>query len=171
MPQALIAKLVGLLALCLACVWLGYELRDNKAEAEISYLVTAHAEARSRQMAELAKVSGEYRRREAKLRDQFTEELNVAHANLTRAQDDARSARNASERLRVRVAALTAARCTGAAEGSAAPGAGPPADATGDLLADLFSRLDEAAGIIGEYADQARIAGAACERLSDAVSR
>ena len=170
MPQALIAKLVGVALLCGLFMWVGYEWRDREAEAQIAHLMTAHAEARSKQMAEFAKANADYRRREAETNKRMTEALNAAHTQLIAAVDDARLARSASDRLRERVAALTAARCPSAAHDSEPALAGPPADAAGYLLADLFSRLDAAAGELGEYADRARIAGAACERAYDALT-
>lgn len=170
MPQALIAKLVGVALLCGLFMWVGYEWRDREAEAQIARLMTAHAEARSKQMAEFAKANADYRRREAETNKRMTETLNAAHAQLVTALDDARHARSASDRLRERVAALTAARCPSAAHDSEPAIAGPPAEAAGYLLADLFSRLDAAAGELGEYADRARIAGAACERAYDALT-
>jgi hypothetical protein len=170
MPQALIAKLVGVAFLCGLFMWVGYAWRDSEAEAEIAHLVATHSEARSKQMAEFARANAEYRRREAETNKRMTETLNAAHAQLVTALDDARSARSASERLQLRVAALTAARCPSAAHDSEPALAGPPAEAAGYLLADLFSRLDAAAGELGEYADRARIAGTACERAYDALT-
>ncbi len=171
MPQALIAKLVGVAFLCGLFMWVGYEWRDREAEAQIAYLTTQHAEARSKQMAEFAKANADYRRREAENHKRLTETLNAAHAQLLAAVDDARLARSASDRLRERVAALTAARCPRTADDPEPALAGPPAEAAGYLLADLFSRLDAAAGELGEYADRARIAGAACERAYDALTQ
>jgi len=36
-----------------------------------------------------------------------------------------------------------------------------------DLLAELYSRADDEAGVLAGYADELRIRGASCERISD----
>jgi hypothetical protein len=171
MPQALIAKLIGVLALCLACMWLGYEWRDREAETQLAHLQAQHAEARAAQSLDLAAAEKQHREREQRREDLIRETLNAAHTKLIQAQRDAADAHGASYRLQRRVSALIAARAADPSASCPAARAGPPADAPGDLLADLFSRIDAAAGELGEYADRARIAGEACERAFDAVSR
>ena len=170
MPQALIAKLIGLPAICAACLWLGYEWRDREAEAQMAHLQTQHAQARETQSKNLAAAEKQYRDEEKRKADLLLENLNESHTKLLKAQADAAAARGSSDRLQKRVAALLAA---GAANSSAvcpaAPG-GPTANASGDLLADMFRRLDEAAGTIGEYADRARVAGETCQRANSPVS-
>lgn len=170
MPQALIAKIAALTALCFACLWLGYEWRDREAEAEIAHLTKQHAEARSNQLTQLSRVEADYRKQEAANQKQLTETLNDAHEKLTQAQLDAADARTAADRLRVRVAALLAARSAVTPASPAFACAGPAAFDSGDLLADMFSRLDATAGELGEYADKARIAGESCQRAYDTVS-
>ncbi len=95
----------------------------------------------------------------------------VAHKGITDAADkqlaEANEAANgaslAAERLRIRVASLIAA--TSKASGnSVAPGPSAPAAGSGLLLTNLFSSIDERAGQLAKYADEARIAGQACER-------
>ncbi|CAB4158487.1 Protein of unknown function DUF2514 [uncultured Caudovirales phage] len=170
MPQALIAKLVGLLLLCLGCSWVGYEWRDRAAEAEIAQLHAQHAYAQTEQSKLLAAAERDYREREKRAIESLLETLNVTHARLLQARSDAAAARGSSDRLQKRVADLLAARAAEAAKSCPAARASPPADATGDLLADLFGRLDAAAGELGEYADRARIAGQACERAYGAIA-
>ena len=76
---------------------------------------------------------------------------------------DASDASDAGERLRQRLAAITATCRVGASNpGSAAPGA--TAGAAGDMLADVQRRIDEATDGVAKFADKARTAGAACER-------
>lgn len=79
---------------------------------------------------------------------------------------DAATARDASKRLRARVAALLARDPPGptVAEGSA------PAADPGNLLADVLAISDDRSGQLAQYADQARIAGEACERAYDALT-
>jgi hypothetical protein len=96
------------------------------------------------------------------------EALDAATFDAERARADAAAARGTADRLRRHAASLASA-C--AAQSGAAPAsAGSPAIATGDLLAYMFSRIDAAAGGIAEHADRSRIAGLACERISDSLS-
>ncbi|MFK0377853.1 DUF2514 family protein [Pandoraea sp. NPDC090278] len=63
---------------------------------------------------------------------------------------------------------ITAARhSTTAGGGSTAGGGGDPLD----LLSGLLSRTDQAAGDFARFADAAHIAGLACERSYDALTR
>ena len=80
-----------------------------------------------------------------------------------------RRLRHPGERLRQRVAELTAG-CRRAAGSAAVTGASPTARSGVDLLADVQRRLDEAAGRIARHADEARAAGLACERAYGALS-
>lgn len=80
----------------------------------------------------------------------------------------ARAADASSQRLRVQLAAFAAAVRNSAAAGGGAPTDGG-ADAL-DLLTGLFSRVDDAAGRLAEFADAAHIAGLACERSYDALT-
>ncbi len=93
--------------------------------------------------------------------------INAANLATTAALADADRARSAADRLRQRSRTLAATSCPAADPGAIA--SGPPADTPADLLADLLGRVDSAAGEIGRYADQARIAGRACERSYDAL--
>ena len=94
------------------------------------------------------------------------ETLNAAHADLARALSDRDRARAASDSLQQRARAL-AATCSS----SSPAGAGKAAEAAGDLLADVLGRIDQAAGDIAAHADRAVIAGKACERAYDGLSR
>lgn len=98
------------------------------------------------------------------------ETVDVAQDQIAAARRDARAAAGAADRLRQHVATL-AASC-GAAAGDPAPAAGSASAAgAGLVLADLFSRADERAGQLAEYADQARIAGQSCERAYESLRR
>lgn len=83
----------------------------------------------------------------------------------------ARRADDAAGRLRQRAAALADAadRCAAAGDPAAAAG-GPPAAGPGLVLADMLRRADERAGQLAQYADQARVAGLACERAYGALT-
>lgn len=85
----------------------------------------------------------------------------VAHAadvQASAARADADAARSADQRLRARLAALSRA----AADHPAASGAGPATPSADTVPADVFGRIDDAAGVAGEYADALRIHLDAC---------
>lgn len=88
------------------------------------------------------------------------EALDDAHKKRTTAEADARRAAAESVSLR-KYAQSLAARCTHASP--AAPASSPATEAPGDLLTDMLTRIDEAAGELARYADEARIAGEACQ--------
>ena len=94
---------------------------------------------------------------------------NEAQKELDVARSDADAARSAGERLRDRIAQLTAA-CRATASNPDAANAGAPAEAPADLLADVQRRLDEAADGIAGFADKSSAAGKACERSYDALT-
>lgn len=82
----------------------------------------------------------------------------------THASDDARLAVDSHQRLLQRA---TAVASTGQA--ASAPQGSQTATGPGLVLANVLSSVDEEAGQLADYADQARIAGYACERSYDAV--
>lgn len=94
--------------------------------------------------------------------------LNETQADRDRARADAAGAADAGVSLRRRIAALTAG-CRATASDSTPAGSSPPADTTADLLADVQRRLDDAADGIARHADEAHIAGRACERAYDTL--
>ena len=92
--------------------------------------------------------------------------IDDAKIQTAAAQSAALDADAAALGLRKRIAALIASRATG--NSSVAGGSsGKPSDDALDVLASVFYRTDSAAGELAAYADQLRIAGAACERFSD----
>lgn len=97
-----------------------------------------------------------------------TEIANAATKDLDKARDDARAADDAAGRLRVRVAELLATSRAG--KNPTPPGASPPALDPIGMLADVLERADRHAGILATYADQAHIAGVACERAYDTLT-
>jgi hypothetical protein len=118
----------------------------------------AHAEAVAKAIAEARE---EERRRTVKVQ----EAADAALAALARAHRDRTAAVSAARRLQQHADSLAAAcRAPAAASGEASP-------APGDLLADMLRRIDDAAGAIAAHADEARIAGAACERAYDSLTR
>lgn len=81
------------------------------------------------------------------------------------ARADAAAASAVADRLRNQLAALRG--------GGRAPAAGgrPPASDPIGVLADVLERADRRAGDLAAYADAARIAGLACERSYDSLTR
>ena len=87
--------------------------------------------------------------------------INVAIEKTEAAASAVVAAHDASDRLRARVAAITAAGRAAACNPAAAGASAPAADPIG-MLADVLGRADARAGKLAEYADRARIAGDAC---------
>lgn len=89
--------------------------------------------------------------------------------NAVQERDAARDAAALSgERLRQQVRNLTLSL---AASGARTPESGETAAASADLLAYVQQRLDESADGIARYADEASIAGRACEASYDALTK
>ena len=98
-----------------------------------------------------------------------TQEATDAQVRITSLEDDLRRAAGAADGLRA--AAAGAARRARASSCAAASGPGQPgADAIG-VLADVLGRADHRAGVLAEHADRLRIAGIACERSYDALTK
>lgn len=90
-----------------------------------------------------------------------TKALNDAHAQTVAAEAAAATASDAAGRLRARVAAF--------AKQSARPGAGQQSADPIGVLADVLNRHDDALQRVAVYADRLRVAGLACERISDGL--
>lgn len=90
--------------------------------------------------------------------DKIQGALSVAQEQASTAQRDADTAAAATRKLQAQLAAykgrFTCTSTTGQGE--------PDSDPIG-VLADLLSRMGEAGGRISRYADEVKIAGAACE--------
>lgn len=106
---------------------------------------------------------------ETERRLQAQKEAQDAHdKELARLRTDTAAARGAAERLRQQLALFTAGQRPTAGDPAPA-GDGPPAAAALDLLAQLFSRADDEAGILAEFADAAAAAGRQCVRSYEAL--
>lgn len=129
--------------------WAGRDAADNEAKAQ------AEAGARAE----------EQRRAAAQ------EEARVHAQNEKNAADaDAAGADAAGQRLRDEAAKLAAGvSCTGADPAAVARGASATRAAM--VLSDLLSRVDARAGELAAEYDRARIAGLACEREHDGLTR
>lgn len=136
----------------------GWLANGWRKDVEISRMKAAIATAQAKAI-EAARAE-EQRRTAAQ-----TEIANAATKDAERARQDARTAAATSDGLRKRVAELIAA-----ARNPATPASGQAAGDPLDVLADVLSRADKTAGDLAEYADQARIAGHACERAYDSLT-
>ena len=158
------------LALVLGTLLLWQTLQRHAAQLDAANTRTATATT-LRNIADLtAKAARAVRERETQWAQAQEENAHEAKTQLTAARADADDARRAGDRLQQRVAALVAAARAGAANPGVEPAVAPAGDPIG-VLADVFSRADKRAGILAEYADAARIAGAGCERDYDALTR
>lgn len=92
-----------------------------------------------------------------------TKALNDAHAETVAAESAAVSASDAAGRLRKRLAAYVKANAAGSGKGEQG------ADPIG-VLSDVLNRHDEALQRVATYADRLRVAGLACERISDGLT-
>lgn len=159
---AALLVLVGLLGL--QTVRLAEEQRDHAT--------TVSMWAKNRESLERAALqAAEDARTEEQRRTKAAQEIaNETQAKLDQARNDADTARTAGERLRKRVAELTASIGRGGAGNPTSGGASASAQKTADLLADVQRRLDEATDGIAGFADGASAAGSACERSYDALT-
>lgn len=93
---------------------------------------------------------------------------NEAHDQADAARADAALALRARDSMRAALAVFVASsRARAEDPGSLAGSATAGGDL--DLLADVLERVDERAGSLAAIADQARIAGLACERSFDSL--
>lgn len=130
---------------------------------------TAHALQLAKQEADARKAVEDARAEEQRRTAAVQEIANDVESKLETARADAGRARVAADGLRKQLAAFTAAHRGGACPGAGTASPGPAAGAAVDLLADLFQRNTDALIEIGEYADRARIAGEACEKVYDSL--
>ena len=120
--------------------------------------------------AKIAKMQHEHAEREAAIANavletktaeiaKMQEVLNHANEQTQAARADADSANAANRKLREQLAAYRARH----ANTTASAGEGEPDTDPIGVLADLLSRMGEAGERISRYADEVKIAGAACE--------
>ena len=165
-PAAKLAGAALLIALAIAGVQT-YRLSEERlAHAETS---RTHAETIGRLERRAREAESAARETERRWTAAMERVVNEHQTQIDQARADADAAASAGERLRQRVAELTAG-CRRAAGGSAVAGSGQAADATARVLADVQRRLDAAADRVARHADEARAAGLACERAYGALS-
>ena len=156
------------LALALAVGLAAQTLRLHTAQLDAATTRTTTAET-LRNIADLtSKAALAVRDRETQWAQAQEKNAHETKSQITAARADADDARRAGDRLQQRVAALVAAARGAAAHPGAEPAVAPTGDPIG-VLADVFSRADARAGLLAEYADAVRVAGAGCERDYDAL--
>jgi hypothetical protein len=143
-------------------------VRLANVKTELATTKAGYANERTKAAEALAAKEAEYRELEHKQATQLQEIGNDAQRKIDDARGAAAAAARASRSLRDAFAAAGAA-CSQATPGAAAASAGPAASAPTDLRADVFGRLDEATSQLASYADNAAIAGEACERAYDSL--
>lgn len=99
------------------------------------------------------------RQKEQELQDAADQAQREAKA--FRQQLDAADARSAAASKRLRDAISTTSAC----EAARTADERRAADEAANLRADMLGRLDQAAGVIGRFADEAHQAGLTCQRL------
>ena len=148
----------ALIAATLAAGWQTLRLAREQA---------AHSETR-RDYAEAAQAAVEQVRAEEHRRHRALQEtIANAERDAETARADARRARAAGDRLRDAARSVATVACP---DRAAAAEPGPPADTAADLLAFVLERVDERAGELARVADEARVAGLACEAAYDALT-
>lgn len=147
------------LALGFGAGWKSRAVVADRAEAKMQ---AAWQEERINAHAAALRAQAEVRAEEARRTKAAQEAANAAEARSEVARRDAAAAAGVSRKLREHIARLVA---TNSRTADNPPTAGP-SEATQDpgvVLAELFSRIDARAGELAQYADEARIAGQACE--------
>ena len=88
-----------------------------------------------------------------------------AQDKINQANNDADAARKSTERLRMEFSAYLRKH----SKDSNATTTGTTTSSSDPLSADLFARINERARELAKYADEARIAGNACEQYADSL--
>lgn len=149
------------LALAASLAWGGAQtMRVASRDATIARIELQGAQRETELQANLAAATNELRAREEAQRIKEREATNAAQKAISEVRADVDAQRSAAERLRQRTETV-ASGC--AIPGSAAASTPGTDAAPGRMLANMQRRIVEAAGRIGEYADQAVIDAQSCE--------
>jgi hypothetical protein len=162
-PTAWLWPAAGVLGLAMASAIGVQTLRVHSAQAELAKAQSA----RDKQTADREKVARDAERQarveERRLAAANLESVNEAERLAARMRDHAAAAAAAGGGMLERARAL-AARCDRRPEAATTAAASAPATGAGDLFADVLGRMDAHGRQLAAAADQARIAGSACER-------
>ena len=164
--QAKTIALAVLLAALVALISWWHLTRVHAAEKAVhAHYAVVLAEIRDK----TAVAAAAFRATETAWRTRIEKEASDGQTRIDLARRDAGAARAAADSLRADVARYRAAARAASNPGSAT--AGPAAADALDLLADLFSRADQRAGELAEFADAAHAAGRTCQRSYDALTK
>ncbi|SBT60191.1 Protein of uncharacterised function (DUF2514) [Plesiomonas shigelloides] len=162
----------ALLAIAMAVValWLFSEWRYSAGEAAMNevwqsrWIARDAADAEERQLRQEAARTEEQRRADA-----VAAQEKEANDELEKAKRDAAAAesRGLQQQLKTLRAKFSS---SGSCSISGAAGAGK-AEASITVLTELLGEADAVAGAMAEEADRARVAGAACERIYNSVTK
>lgn len=139
--------------------WNRHQFRSEQTDFNNAKIAAAAERAAS-----AAEVAAENARR-AREKQEITDAANQKAARLEAALRDRTGT---ADKLRARLAALDAERCSG---GAAAVEGSASAAAAGDLSAYVRRRLDEARERTIEFADRAALAGETCELEYDSLKK
>lgn len=148
----------------------GWAANGWRKDAKFAELISARAQERRDEAYNQVKAVDQARAEEQRRTAAQTEIANAAIENAKTAQAHARVADAARRELLARVTALVNAR-NGTDDDPRAVGGGTSAGDSAVLLADVLGRADARAGELAEALDASRIAGLACERSYDALTR
>lgn len=165
-----VTLIVGAAAMALGLAG-GFGIGNMHGEREANRLRAEHAlgltqAARTALQAEQAARTKEQRRIHT-----IMEIADASHLQATDARADALRADRTARELRRAYLAVARALTRGAAADSAATGGSAPATGPGLVLADVFSWADGPLRELAAALDQSRIAGLACERAYDGLTR
>lgn len=159
-----LARFVALLLVALAA-WAVIAWHNGKVETvRAAGYDKAVGEYRDRELQAVKAARAEERRDIEAVRKEAEDarkEAQALHAALVDAERSGGRLRNA----------LAAARRAGCPNPAAPAGGSPPAEQTEGMLADVYRRYDEATRRVERFADEAHIAGLACERVYDTVNK
>jgi len=162
-----ITELVVVFAVLTGVCWLGHRAGVKSGRAEIQQ----RWDAARAQEAAAAVAASEHARKVEQTRAADIERItHDAALQADAARADADRALAARDGLRKQLDAYVAASHRAAGNPGAATGSPPAGDAL-DLLSDVLGRADERAGELAAAVDAARVAGQACERAYDSLTR
>lgn len=139
-------------------------------EADHATTKTQAADARAEASRMHAKAETEQREEYERRQKEKDDAIEQAKTKIAVATAAAARADLAAGSLRESTIALVAAARKACGSSDTGPGGAPASDPIG-VLADVQRRADERAGILAKYADAASIAGDACERSYDSLSK
>jgi hypothetical protein len=168
-PYKLLAELAMVGAAVAGIGFIGARLEHNSMQVKLDAVQHAWDAERAQESAAALKATQEARAEEQRRTVATQEVVKHAQAQTVVVAAAAGRALDALARLRQRAAAVAASG--GVPGDSSAPSRGASAAGPGLVLADVLGRMGEDGGRVAAYADRARVAGDACERWADALTK